>query len=77
MATDASQQMTASTVVPRVRGSAGMAGISSSLPCLSAARGALFDMGFEPLAALGRGFGGAPGGGVNESNAITLEAGFS
>ena len=81
MATDASQQMTASTVVPRVRGFTGMAGSRSSLPWPSGTRGVRrasgFDPGCESLAALGRGLGGAPGEGVKESNGITLEAGLS
>jgi hypothetical protein len=64
-----------------VRGFAGMAGRRSSLPWPSGTRGVRraggFDTGFEPVAALGRGFGGAPGEGVKESNGITLEADLS
>jgi hypothetical protein len=36
-----------------------------------------FDAGFDPLAALGFGLGGAPDEGTKESNGITLEADLS
>jgi hypothetical protein len=81
MATDASQQITASTVVPRVRGLTAIDGRRSSLPWPSGAREVRravgFDTGFEPVAALGFGLGGALGEALKESNGITLEADLS
>jgi hypothetical protein len=80
IATDASQQMTGSTVVPRVRGLTAIGGRRSSLPWPSGGREVRraggFDATFEPAAALASGLGGAPGKGVKESNGITLEAGL-
>jgi hypothetical protein len=73
--------MTGSTVVPRVRGLTAIGGRRSSLPWPSGVREVRrtggFGTIFEPAAALGSGFGEAPGKGVKESNGITLEAGLS